>query len=107
MKIKSFLGGIAIGSVVTTHLLSAYPIFTAAIGLDVPDGNWLFVYIMTIIGIITCWAIVAQMDDDHADLVRLRRKCNEPNSTTEALRWELEDEDRQRYEQWKLENGEE
>ena len=105
MKIKSFLGGLAVGSVVTTHFLSAYPIFTSAIGLDVPDGEWLFVYIMTAIGIMACWGILAQMDDDHADLARLRRKFNEPTTTAEALQWD--NEDRQRHEQWKLENGEE
>lgn len=104
MKIKSFLGGLAVGSVVTTHLLSAYPIFTSAIGLQFPDDGWWFVYFTTITGIIVCWAIAAQMDDDHADLVMLRRKCNEPSTTMEALQWE--NEDRQRYEQWKLENGE-
>ena len=106
MKFENFLGGFAVCSVVITHLLSVYPILTSAIRLQFPDDNWWVVYFITLVGIVIFWLIIEQMGEDSAELVRLRRKCNEPRSTSEALRWELEDENRQRYEQRKLENGE-
>ena len=91
MKIKSFLGGLSVSSITFIHLMSAYRIFTSSIGLQVMEDGWWVVYFITFLGVISCWGIAAQMDEDHADLVRLRRKCNEPSSTIEALEWENED----------------